>query len=169
MTWDELVAATKARGFTLHGKLTERTPGGFSVDIGLDVAAFLHMQQLGEVLPADVAARDALLAGYLGRELELAVIMLNKKTRNIVVSHKVVLDRERPRRKAELYKTLAVGQVREGVVKHVLEDRAFVDLGGIDAVLQPLAPDVVAGRRMAFEIELFDPSTDRIRLRLPAR
>jgi 4-hydroxy-3-methylbut-2-enyl diphosphate reductase len=91
---------------------------------------------------------------------------LNKKTRVVDVSHSAVLSRDSSRRKAELYKTLAVGQVREGVVKHVLADRAFVDLGGMDAVLELANPPLEVGQRTSFEIAFFDPTTDRIRLKL---
>ena len=167
MTWEEFIAAARAPGFTVRGKLLRRTGGGFEVDIGLDVTAFLHWNALGEVLSHDPAAREQVLEAYVGEELELGLLRLDKKTRSIDVSRKIVLDRERSRLKEELFKTLAVGQTREGVVKHVLEDRAFVDLGGIDAVIEGDVLDLQVGQRRAFVIARFNPDTELIKLARP--
>src|SRR5262249_61066279 len=71
----------------------------------------------------------------LGQTVQVKIIKLNKRRRNIVVSRRAVLEEERDRMKSTILKDLAKDQIREGVVKNITDFGAFVDLGGIDGLL----------------------------------
>jgi small subunit ribosomal protein S1 len=75
------------------------------------------------------------LEELIGEDLEVRIIKINKRRRNIVVSRRVVLEEIRKKKKENLLSDLEVGQVREGVVKNITDFGAFVDLGGIDGLL----------------------------------
>ena len=105
----------------------ERTKGGLTVDI-LGTRAFLPGSQ------ADLRPFRNLDA-VKGQTLEVAVIKLNKKRGNIVVSRKQILEGEQHEKRAKTLEHLEEGSVLTGVVKNLTEYGAFVDLGGIDGLL----------------------------------
>ncbi len=111
----------------VEGRVLRRIKGGLVVDL-FGVEAFLPGSQ---VALRQVPNLDA----FLGQTLQFRIIKLNKRRRNIVVSRRIVLEEERERLKAETMKTLAVGDVRKGVVKNITDFGAFIDLGGIDGLL----------------------------------
>jgi len=111
----------------LEGKVLRKIKGGLVVDL-LGVEAFLPGSQIGLRKVGDM---DALV----GQGLSLKIIKLNKRRRNIVVSHRIVLEDQREKQRGVLVAELDKGQVREGVVKNITDFGAFIDLGGIDGLL----------------------------------
>jgi small subunit ribosomal protein S1 len=145
--WDELEHAHE-QATIMQGRVTERIKGGLACDIG--VKAFLPGSQL-DVRP--VRNLDA----YLGQEVRVRIIKLNKKRGNIVVSRKSVLQEEIESRRAQTLETLAEGQVVTGVVKNVTEYGVFVDVGGIDGLLH--VSDLSWGR-VAHPNEMVQPNDE---------
>jgi len=108
------------------GTVVSRVKGGLTVDIGLK--AFLPGSQL-EIRPV----RN--LDGYLGQQIEVRVIKLNKKRGNVVVSRKEILEEEQNAKRSTTLEHLGEGAILTGTVKNLTDYGAFVDLGGIDGLL----------------------------------
>jgi small subunit ribosomal protein S1 len=123
--WDEIADACE-REETVKGTIISRVKGGLSVDIG--VKAFLPGSQV-DLRP--IRNLDKLI----GEEFEFKVIKFNKKRGNIVLSRRVLLEKEREEQKKVTLETLEEGVVMQGVVKNITEYGAFIDLGGIDGLL----------------------------------
>ena len=123
--WDEIAAACE-REETVKGQIISRVKGGLSVDIG--VKAFLPGSQV-DLRP--IRNLDKLI----GESFEFKVIKFNKKRGNIVLSRRVLLEREREAQKKVTLETLEEEAVMKGVVKNITEYGAFIDLGGIDGLL----------------------------------
>jgi len=123
--WDviEKAAADKT---PVMGTVVSRVKGGLTVDIGLK--AFLPGSQL-EIRPV----RN--LDGYLGQQIEVRVIKLNKKRGNVVVSRKEILEEEQTAKRSGTLEQLGEGAVLTGTVKNLTDYGAFVDMGGIDGLL----------------------------------
>ena len=123
--WDaiEKAAADKT---PVKGTVVSRVKGGLTVDIGLK--AFLPGSQL-EIRPV----RN--LDGYLGQQIEVRVIKLNKKRGNVVVSRKEILDEEQNAKCSSTLEHLGEDAILTGTVKNLTDYGAFVDLGGIDGLL----------------------------------
>ena len=124
--WDEVEGAYKEKR-PIQAVVVDRIKGGLTVDI-LGARAFLPGSQV-DLRPV----RN--LDGMKGQTLEVAVIKLNKKRGNIVVSRKQVLEEEQQSRKSKTLEHLEESSVLTGVVKNLTEYGAFVDLGGIDGLL----------------------------------
>ena len=123
--WEEISKAVE-RDETVKGTITSRVKGGLAVDIG--VKAFLPGSQV-DLRP--VKNLDKLI----GETHEFKIIKFNKKRGNIVLSRRVLLEREREEKKNETLKSLRVGAVMLGTIKNITDYGAFVDLGGIDGLL----------------------------------
>jgi len=123
--WDEIEAAHRDRTI-IQGRIVERVKGGLCCDIG--VRAFLPGSQL-DIRP--VRNLDA----FLGQDVRVRVVKLNKKRGNIAVSRKEVQEEEQLALRDTTLETLQEGQIVTGVVKNVTEYGVFVDLGGIDGLL----------------------------------
>lgn len=124
--WDDIAEAYEGDR-PVKGKVTRRIKGGLRVEIG-SMYAFLPASQV-DIRP--VPDLDA----YLGRDIEMRVIKLNRRRRNIVLSRRVLLEEARESMRQELLETLAPGQTRHGVVKNITQFGAFIDLGGLDGLL----------------------------------
>ncbi len=111
----------------IHGTLSGRVKGGFTVDIGR-VRAFLP-GSLVDIRPV----RD--VAHLEGKELEFKVIKLDARRNNVVVSRRAVMEAEHSAEREQLLETLQEGIVIKGIVKNLTDYGAFVDLGGIDGLL----------------------------------
>jgi len=120
------VMETVHEGDVVTGTVTRKIKGGLLVDIG--VAVFLPASQVDIRRPADIG-------DYIGRAIQCLVLKIDEARRNIVVSRRALIERERAEKKAQLLGELQVGQIRKGVVKNIAEFGAFVDLGGIDGLL----------------------------------
>jgi small subunit ribosomal protein S1 len=124
--WDEIEKAHNEKK-PIKAIVIDRIKGGLTVDI-MGARAFLPGSQV-DLRP--VRNLDALK----GQELELAVIKLNKKRGNIVVSRKQLLEEEQSEKRSKTLEHLEEGSVLTGVVKNLTDYGAFVDLGGIDGLL----------------------------------
>jgi small subunit ribosomal protein S1 len=165
--WDRVKEAHDS-GQVVEGRLVRKIKGGVVVDL-YGVEAFLPGSQIALRQVQNV---DALL----GQSVQVKIIKLNKRRRNIVVSRRAVLEEERDRMKSTILKDLAKDQVREGVVKNITDFGAFVDLGGIDGLLH--ITDMSWGRvshpseickigdRVRVKVLNFDPEKERISLGL---
>src|SRR3954454_8728793 len=125
--WDEISAACE-RDELIEGTITARVKGGLSVTIRGGVKAFLPGSQV-DLRP--IRNLDKLI----GQTYQFKVIKFNKKRGNIVLSRRVLLEKERDELKARTLQNLEEGMVVTGVIKNITEYGAFVDLGGIDGLL----------------------------------
>ena len=123
--WDDIEKAANDKT-PMMGTVVSRVKGGLTVDIGLK--AFLPGSQL-EVRPV----RN--LDGYLGQQIEVRVIKLNKKRGNVVVSRKEILEEEQNAKRSTTLEHLGEDAILTGTVKNLTDYGAFVDLGGIDGLL----------------------------------
>jgi small subunit ribosomal protein S1 len=162
--WDDISAACE-RDELVEGTIIGRVKGGLSVDIG--VKAFLPGSQV-DIRPV----RN--LDKFIGEKHKFKVIKFNKKRGNIVLSRRVLLEKEREEMKKETLKRLKEGTVLTGVVKNLTDYGAFIDLGGIDGLLH--ITDMSWGRinhpsealNVGDEIRVvvlkFDPASERVSL-----
>jgi small subunit ribosomal protein S1 len=123
--WDTIEKAANEKTL-VTGTVLGRVKGGLTVDIG--IKAFLPGSQL-EIRPV----RN--LDGYIGQQIEVRVIKLNKKRGNVVVSRKEILEEEQNARRSTTLEHLEEGTILTGTVKNLTDYGAFVDLGGIDGLL----------------------------------
>jgi len=123
--WDTIEKAANDKT-PMMGTVVSRVKGGLTVDIGLK--AFLPGSQL-EIRPV----RN--LDGYLGQQIEVRVIKLNKKRGNVVVSRKEILEEEQNAKRSTTMEHLDESAILTGTVKNLTDYGAFVDLGGIDGLL----------------------------------
>jgi small subunit ribosomal protein S1 len=123
--WDVIEKAASDKT-PVTGTVVSRVKGGLTVDIGMK--AFLPGSQL-EIRPV----RN--LDGYLGQQIEVRVIKLNKKRGNVVVSRKEILEEAQNAKRSATLEHLGEGEVLTGTVKNLTDYGAFVDLGGIDGLL----------------------------------
>jgi small subunit ribosomal protein S1 len=123
--WETLEKAVAA-GNPVTGKVTNKIKGGLTVDIG--VIAFLPSSQV-ESRPVHN------LDSYLGKDIEVKVLKLNKRRGNAVVSRRVLLEQAAESRKAEALAKIQEGATVTGTIKNLTDYGAFVDLGGIDGLL----------------------------------
>ena len=124
--WDEIEKAYNEKR-PIQATVVERIKGGLTVDI-MGASAFLPGSQ-ADLRPA----RN--LDAVKGKTLEVAIIKLNKKRGNIVVSRKQVLEGEQTEKRSKTLEHLEEGSILTGVVKNLTDYGAFVDLGGIDGLL----------------------------------
>jgi small subunit ribosomal protein S1 len=125
--WDEISAACE-KDEIIEGTISQRVKGGLSVTIRGGVKAFLPGSQV-DLRPI----RN--LEKLIGQTYEFKVIKFNKKRGNIVLSRRVLLEKERDQMKQKTLERLEEGQVLRGTIKNLTEYGAFVDLGGIDGLL----------------------------------
>jgi small subunit ribosomal protein S1 len=125
--WDEISAACE-RDELIEGTITQRVKGGLSVTIKGGVKAFLPGSQV-DLRPVKN------LEKLMGETYEFKIIKFNKKRGNIVLSRRVLLEKERAALKESTLERLKEGQIVEGIVKNLTEYGAFIDLGGIDGLL----------------------------------
>jgi small subunit ribosomal protein S1 len=123
--WDTLEQAANEKT-PVKGMVLSRVKGGLTVDIG--IKAFLPGSQV-EVRPV----RN--LDGYIGTEIEVRVIKLNKKRGNVVISRKELLEEDQNAKKSVTLATLEEGSILTGTVKNLTDYGAFVDMGGLDGLL----------------------------------
>ncbi len=123
--WDNVMNSVK-EGQVVTGTVTRKIKGGLLVDIGVNV--FLPASQVDIRRPGDIA-------DYIGRIVQCEVLKIDEARRNIVVSRRSLIEKQRKEDRERLLEELAESQVRKGVVKNIAEFGAFVDLGGIDGLL----------------------------------
>ncbi|MCU0593275.1 MAG: 30S ribosomal protein S1 [Desulfobacterales bacterium] len=111
---------------TIRGAITSRVKGGFSVDIG--VPAFLPGSQ------ADLRPIRN-LDDMVGKTYDFKILKYNRKRSNIVLSRRVLLEKERESKRAATLSSIHEGKVLPGIIKNITEYGVFVDLGGVDGLL----------------------------------
>ena len=116
-----------AVGMTVEARVTATNKGGLSVDVN-GIRAFLPISQI-DLYRIENADQ------FLNQRLLCEVTEVDPAARNLVVSRRVLLEREREESKEKLWQEIAEGQVREGIVRSVKEFGAFIDLGGLDGLL----------------------------------
>ncbi|MDH3891940.1 MAG: 30S ribosomal protein S1 [candidate division Zixibacteria bacterium] len=165
--WDKIREVHDA-GEQIEGRVMRRIKGGLVVDI-MGVDAFLPGSQ---VALRQVPDFDALI----NQMMSVKIIKINKTRRNIVISRRVVLEEQRESMRSSLLSEIAVGQIRQGVVKNITDFGVFIDLGGVDGLLH--ITDMSWGRirhpsemvNLSAKIDVkildFDEKTSRISLGL---
>ena len=125
-SWDEVNAALEADAI-IQGYIKCRTKGGMIVDV-FGIEAFLPGSQI-DVHPI----RD--YDQFVGKTMEFKVVKINQEFRNVVVSHKALIEQELEAQKKEIIGKLEKGQILEGTVKNITSYGVFVDLGGVDGLI----------------------------------
>ena len=111
----------------ITGRIIRRIKGGMIVDLGV-VQAFLPGSQL-DVRP--ITDFDL----YLDKEIDLRIVKLNEARKNIVVSHKLIIEESLLEQREALFQEIEIGSIMDGRVKNITDFGVFVDLGGIDGLL----------------------------------
>jgi small subunit ribosomal protein S1 len=166
--WDEISSACE-RDELIEGTISQRVKGGLSVTIRGGVKAFLPGSQV-DLRP--IRNLDKLI----GQTYQFKVIKFNKKRGNIVLSRRVLLEKERDQIKSKTLETLEENKIVKGVIKNITEYGAFVDLGGIDGLLH--ITDMSWGRvnhpsevfqvgdEVTVKVLKYNPETERVSLGL---
>jgi small subunit ribosomal protein S1 len=162
--WDDLDKAMR-ENLTVMARVVAKTKGGLTVDVG--VPAFMPGSQ--------VAARPIYnLDQFVGTDIPVKVLKLNRRRGNVVVSRRLAVEEEEHSRKSHALEGLAEGSIVQGVVKNLTDYGAFVDLGGIDGLLH--VSDMSFGRithpselihvgdEIAVKVLKFDKEKERISL-----
>ena len=126
MAWDRVNAALEAEEI-VQGFIKCRTKGGMIVDV-FGIEAFLPGSQI-DVHPI----RD--YDQFVGKTMEFKIVKINQEFRNVVVSHKALIEAELEAQKKEIIGKLEKGQILEGTVKNITSYGVFVDLGGVDGLI----------------------------------
>ena len=114
-------------GIPVEGVVEKEIKGGFEVKIG-EARAFCPYSQMGE-------KRVENASDYVGKHMSFKIIEHSEKGRNILVSNRALIEEERQKQMAELKKTIKEGQTVTGTVLQIRDFGAFVDIGGIQALL----------------------------------
>ena len=164
--WDK-ISETCEKGESIEGTILSKVKGGLSVDIG--VKAFLPGSQI-DLKPIRQ------LDKYIGKTMEFKVIKFNKKRGNIVLSRRAILQSERKEMRHEILKQIEEGMIVKGVIKHVTDYGAFVDIGGIDGLLHITDMSwgrikhpsnlITVGEEIEVKILKFDNEKERVSLGL---
>ncbi|MBI2988829.1 MAG: 30S ribosomal protein S1 [Deltaproteobacteria bacterium] len=162
--WEDIEKAYR-EGLGVEGVILAKVKGGFKVDVG--VPGFLPGSHV-DIRPT----RN--LDKFVGRRDKFAVLKYNRPRGNVVVSRRVLLEKERESLKKEILKVLEEGVILEGVVKNITSYGAFVDLGGIDGILHISdmswgrinhpSEVVKVGDRIRVAVLKFDAERERISL-----
>ena len=163
--WND-IETSHEDGKAIKGKVTRRIKGGLEVEIG-NISCFLPASQI-ELHP--VQNFDE----YIGKTLEVKVISLNPKRRNIVLSRRALLEDELRARRRDLLESLQIDRVVEGTVKNITDFGAFVDLGGVDGLLHKVDmswrrinhPSEILSEGDKIEVKILDinPEEERVSL-----
>ena len=125
-SWDRINAALENNDI-IQGFIKCRTKGGMIVDV-FGIEAFLPGSQI-DVKPI----RDYDV--FVGKTMEFKVVKINEEFKNVVVSHKALIEAELEAQKREIISHLEKGQVLEGTVKNITSYGVFIDLGGVDGLI----------------------------------
>ena len=123
--WQKMMK-TIHEGQVVTGTVTRQIKGGMLVDIGVNV--FLPSSQVDIRRPSNIG-------DLIGRVVQCEVLKIDEARRNIVVSRRLLIEKQREEDCEQLLNELEIGQLRKGVVKNIAAFGAFVDLGGIDGLL----------------------------------
>ena len=125
-SWDRVTAAYDSNEI-IKGFIKCRTKGGMIVDV-LGTEAFLPGSQI-DVKP--IHDYDT----FVGKTMEFRIVKINQEFKNVVVSHKALIEAEIELQKKEIISKLEKGQILEGIVKNITSYGVFIDLGGVDGLI----------------------------------
>ena len=164
--WEEISRAWN-EDQVIEGKIISRIKGGLTVDIG--VMAFLPGSQV-DIRPI----RN--LEKFIGSTFKFKIIKLNRRRGNVVLSRRILMEKERESIRQKTLEVLEEGQIVEGVVKNITDYGAFVDLGGIDGLLHITdmswgrinhPSDIIsAGQKVKVKVLQFERQNQRVSLGL---
>ncbi len=162
--------STVAEGMVVEARVTETNKGGLAVDVN-GIRGFMPAGQIDLYRVED-------LEQFVNQRLRCLVSEVDREERNLVVSRKALLEKEREENRTKLWAELEEGQVREGVVRGVKPFGAFVDLGGADALLpagemswtrvKDPAEVVAPGQRIRVQVLRLDHEARKITVSLKA-
>lgn len=162
----ERVNVAHDEGTIVNGYVKCRTKGGMIVDV-FGIEAFLPGSQI-DVKP--IRDYDA----YVGKTMEFKVVKINHEYKNVVVSHKALIEADIEEQKREIIGQLEKGQVLEGVVKNITSYGVFVDLGGVDGLVHITDlswsrinhPNEIVELDQALNVVILDFDEDKTRIQL---
>jgi small subunit ribosomal protein S1 len=165
--WEKVNVALET-GEVVNGQISSRTKGGMIVDV-FGIECFLPGSQI-DVKPI----RD--YDDYVGKKMEFKIVKVNEAFRNVVVSHKALIEADLAVQTKDIMSKLEKGQVLEGTVKNITSYGVFVDLGGIDGLIHITDlswgrishPDEIVSLDEAINVVIleFDQAKSRIQLGL---
>jgi small subunit ribosomal protein S1 len=123
--WEKILE-TKREDDVVEGKCMRKIKGGLLVDIGVPV--FLPASQVDIRRPSDIGA-------YIGKTIRAVILKVDEERRNIVISRRRLIEKEREAAKNELLGSVKEGDIIKGTVTNIADFGAFVDLGGLDGLL----------------------------------
>ncbi len=126
LAWDKIKHIYE-NGETASCTIKKRIKGGYSVDL-MGVEAFLPSSQIEYKAQADGAS-------LIGQKADVKIVKINMLRKNIVVSRKMALEEEQAKARKKIFSKMKVGDVIEGTVRNLTDFGAFIDIGGIDALL----------------------------------
>ncbi len=115
------------KGEILKGTIVRRIKGGMVVDVGV-IQAFLPGSQI-DVRPI----KD--FDQFIDQEMDFQIVKINEARKNVVISHKILMEESLKEQRAELFSNIKIGEILEGRVKNITDFGVFVDLGGVDGLL----------------------------------
>ena len=150
----------------IEGEIIARTRGGMIVSM-FDMEVFLPGSQI-DVRPIKDYAQ------YVGKVMELKVVKINHEHKNIVVSHKALIQEDIEKQRKEIISTLEKGQVLKGVVKNITKYGAFIDLGGIDGLIyitdlswnRVKDPNEIVALDQELEVVILDFNAEKTKIQL---
>jgi small subunit ribosomal protein S1 len=162
--WSDIV-----EGAAVEARVTAANTGGLECTVNNTIRGFIPASQISLYRVED-------LAQFVDQKLVCIVTESNPQRKNLVLSHRAVLEREKEESRAKTLSTLEVGQTREGVVRKLLDFGAFVDIGGVDGLIHisqmswdriKHPSEVLAeGEKVSVRIEKIDPESGKIGLSL---
>jgi len=155
-----------SEGMVVEARVTGHNTGGLECDVN-NLRGFIPVSQISLYRVDDMEQ-------FVDQRLQCVVVEANPERRNLVLSHRGLLEREQETARQSLMDELEVGQLREGVVRRIQDFGAFVDLGGVDGLvhISRLSWDRVnhpsdvleEGQRIEVKVEKIDPDTGKIGL-----
>lgn len=113
----------------IQGYITTRTKGGFIINLYKNIPSFLPGSHIDIIAVKDYDY-------YVGKKIDVKILNINLNTKNIIVSHKILIEKKLKDKKNKLLSNLEIGQIIEGKIKSLISYGAFVDLGeGLDGLL----------------------------------
>jgi small subunit ribosomal protein S1 len=162
--WSDIV-----EGAAVEAKVVAANTGGLECTINNNIRGFIPASQISMYRVED-------LSQFVDQKLVCIVTEANPQRKNLVLSHRAVLEREKEESRVKTLASLEVGQTREGVVRKLLDFGAFVDIGGVDGLIHisqmswdriKHPSEVVSeGEKVSVRIEKIDPETGKIGLSL---
>jgi small subunit ribosomal protein S1 len=157
-----------AEGMVVEARVTGHNKGGLECEVNR-LRGFIPASQISMYRVED-------LEQFVGQAFHCVITEANPEKRNLVLSHRAVMEREKAEAKEKMMASLEVGQIHEGTVRSLQDFGAFVDLGGIDGLvhISQISWDRIkhpsevleVGQRVKVKIQKFDPATGKVGLAL---